>query len=43
MAGQRHRYVLALGSNRLLSARRTPARLLEEATALIAEDRKSVV
>jgi 2-amino-4-hydroxy-6-hydroxymethyldihydropteridine diphosphokinase len=37
MAGQRHRYVLALGSNRLLSARRTPARLLEEATALIAD------
>jgi 2-amino-4-hydroxy-6-hydroxymethyldihydropteridine diphosphokinase len=38
MAGQRHLYVLALGSNRPLSAARTPARLLGEATALVAEE-----
>jgi 2-amino-4-hydroxy-6-hydroxymethyldihydropteridine diphosphokinase len=31
-----HLYALALGSNRPLSARRTPARLLDEAVALIA-------
>lgn len=30
-----HRYALAIGSNRALSARRTPARLIDEATALI--------
>lgn len=32
-----HLYVLALGSNRPLSARLTPARLLDAATALIGE------
>ena len=30
-----HTYALALGSNRPLSARRTPARLLDEAVAVI--------
>ncbi|RYM11715.1 2-amino-4-hydroxy-6-hydroxymethyldihydropteridine diphosphokinase [Sphingobium cupriresistens] len=33
----RHLYVLALGSNRPLSSRRAPARLLAEAIALIGE------
>lgn len=33
-----HIYALALGSNRPLSARRTPPRLLAEATALIARE-----
>ncbi|WP_298400114.1 2-amino-4-hydroxy-6-hydroxymethyldihydropteridine diphosphokinase [Sphingobium sp.] len=37
MANGPHLYALALGSNRPLSARRTPARLLEEAAALIGE------
>ncbi len=32
-----HIYALALGSNRPLSARRTPARLLDEAVALIGQ------
>ena len=32
-----HLYALALGSNRPLSGRRTPARLLAEATACVAE------
>jgi 2-amino-4-hydroxy-6-hydroxymethyldihydropteridine diphosphokinase len=37
MAGGCHIYVLALGSNRPLSARQTPARLLAEAATLIGE------
>lgn len=37
MAQSVHIYALALGSNRPLSARRTPARLLAEAVALIGE------
>ena len=32
-----HRYVLALGSNRPLSAQRPPARLLREAASLVSE------
>jgi 2-amino-4-hydroxy-6-hydroxymethyldihydropteridine diphosphokinase len=35
LGGKIHGYALALGSNRSLSARRTPARLIEEAVALI--------
>ncbi|MEC3910924.1 2-amino-4-hydroxy-6-hydroxymethyldihydropteridine diphosphokinase [Sphingobium sp. CR2-8] len=35
MADPRHLYALALGSNRPLSASRTPTRLLTEATAMI--------
>jgi 2-amino-4-hydroxy-6-hydroxymethyldihydropteridine diphosphokinase len=35
VVGQRHLYVLALGSNRSLSATLTPRRLLEEAASLI--------
>ncbi|BBD97156.1 2-amino-4-hydroxy-6-hydroxymethyldihydropteridine diphosphokinase [Sphingobium amiense] len=35
MAGKHHLYVLALGSNRAVSARLTPARLLREAAGLL--------
>jgi 2-amino-4-hydroxy-6-hydroxymethyldihydropteridine diphosphokinase len=37
MADTTHLYALALGSNRPMSARRTPPRLLEEAATLIAD------
>ena len=37
-----HTYALALGSNRPLSARRTPARLLDEAAALIGQQMRVI-